>query len=238
MMNRKIPLLMYWVYAAVIMLLPVIALAGSKAVTVFYESTAVEGRSTIVIDPGHGGVDGGAVSCTGVEESEINLQIALRFRDAVNLLGIRTVMIRDSDTSVHTEGNTIGEKKVSDLKNRVRIADAIPGSVLVSIHQNYFSDSRYSGAQVFYNNNVNSKVFAKMMQDSMASSVNLGSVRESKSGSGIYLLENTKNVGILVECGFISNISEERKLLDPEYQKKLCCVMVSACSRYLCANPS
>ena len=104
----------------------------------------------IIIDPGHGGEDGGAISCTGVSESKLNLEISLRLNDLLNLLGYDTCLIRDSDISIHTKGETIAQKKASDLKERVRIVNETENAVLLSIHQNQFPDSRYSGPQVFF----------------------------------------------------------------------------------------
>ena len=108
-------------------------------------------RTVVIIDAGHGGIDGGAVSCTGAYESHINLQIALRLQDMLNLLGMQTKLIRSEDISVYTGGNTIAAKKVSDLKERIRVINNTKNAILLSIHQNYFTDSRYSGAQAFHN---------------------------------------------------------------------------------------
>ena len=235
---RKIPPFLYLAYFLVLIGMLTLAIAGNRAVTVYYENSIVPGRRTIVVDPGHGGVDGGAVSCTGISESKINLAIALRFKDLINFMGIKTVMIRETDKSIFTSGTTIGEKKVSDLKNRVKIANSFPGSGLVSIHQNYFSDSQYFGAQVFYGKNQNSKILAELMQEELVSTLNQSSNRKCKRSTGVYLLENVKTTAILVECGFLSNALEERNLLDQEYQKKLSCIMASVCSRYLYDNPS
>ena len=116
-----------------------LAIVGNRAVTVYYENSIVPGRRTIVVDPGHGGVDGGAVSCTGISESKINLAIALRFKDLINFMGIKTVMIRETDKSIFTSGTTIGEKKVSDLKNRVKIV-AIFVKISCKYNQNLHHD--------------------------------------------------------------------------------------------------
>ena len=101
------------------------------------------------------------------------------------------------------------------------------------IHQNYFSDSRYSGAQVFYGAEQGSEVFAKSLQSMFVQSLNEGSNRQAKKASGVYLMEHIDCPGILVECGFISNVQEEAKLRSEEYQKNLCCVVAAATSRYL-----
>ena len=115
---------------------------------------------TVVIDAGHGGIDGGATSCTGSLESHINLEIATRLNDLLHLLGVNTHMIRNSDISVYTSGTSIAEKKASDLKERVRIINQTENAFLISIHQNYFPQNQYHGAQVFYRSTEESKNFA------------------------------------------------------------------------------
>ena len=216
------------IYAMVLLGALLLALLGSNAVTVIAESTPQNDRHCIIIDAGHGGVDGGATSCSGVLESQLNLEIALRLDDLFRLLGYDTEMIRRSDISVYTQGETIAAKKISDLKERVRIVNSKENAVLISIHQNYFSDSRYSGAQVFYTQTDGSEVLAKEMQRSLIASVNKGSNRQAKKISGVYLMEHIQCTGVLIECGFLSNPEEEAKLRSEEYQKKLCCIFVSS----------
>lgn len=206
---------------------------GSRAVTVISDQLSDAGRCRIIIDPGHGGEDGGAASCTGRPESGYNLQISLRLNDLLNLLGHETRMIRREDVSVYTTGDTIAQKKVSDLKARVRAVNEAENAVLVSIHQNQFPDSRYSGAQVFYAKTEGSQKLAAQLQSSLVESLNPGSRRQCKAGSGIYLLEHIQCPGVLVECGFLSNPREEALLRNSDYQKKLCCVIAAQLNRYL-----
>ena len=206
---------------------------GSRVVTVMSESTPLEGRRCIVIDPGHGGVDGGATSCTGVLESKLNLEIAMRLNTLLQLLGYDTSMIRTTDESVYTQGETIAAKKVSDLKQRVKLVNETDNALLISIHQNQFTDSQYSGAQVFYTNSANSERLAKNLQATLITSLNPGSNRQAKKASGIYLMEHIECTGILVECGFLSNPEEEAKLRDSEYQKKLCSIIAVTVGNHL-----
>lgn len=206
---------------------------GNKTVSVIAQSIPVPHSYTIVIDPGHGGEDGGATSCTGKLESAYNLEIALRLNDFFHLMGYRTILIRETDSSVYTRGETISQKKVSDLKERVRIVNETPGSILISIHQNIFSDSRYSGAQVFFSASPGSEAYAKALQEQLVSQLNPGSNRMSKKGSGIYLLEKCSSPGILVECGFLSNPQEEANLSTPSYQQKLCAIIVASTISWL-----
>ena len=224
------------VYVLIVFCFLFAAIGGSRAITVIAENTPVTGRKCVVIDPGHGGEDGGAVSCTGITESTFNLDIALRLRDLMHLLGMDTVMTRDTDRSIHTGGDTIAARKVSDLKERVRLANGTENAILVSIHQNHFPDSRYSGAQVFYKPNNESAELAARLQTAFVQTINYGSNRKSKKADGIYLMEKVQLPAILVECGFLSNYQEEAKLRDDQYQKQVAAVIAATCSTFLHGN--
>lgn len=206
------------------------AFITNKAVNVYTQNKPLDNRTCVIIDAGHGGVDGGAVSCTGVEESMINLEIALRLNDLMHLLGIQTYMIRTEDISIYTYGETIAAKKVSDLKNRVRIINETSNGVLISIHQNYFEDSRYSGAQVFYKDD---PTLAKQLQTTFVKTLNPGSNRKVKKANEVFLMQNVNCPAALIECGFLSNQAEEAKLNSDDYQKKICCVIGSVMSCYI-----
>lgn len=205
-------------------------LLGSRAVTTMAESAPIARQRIFVIDAGHGGEDGGAASCTGVSESRINLEIALRLDDLLHLLGHETVMIRTTDKSVYTQGDSIAAKKVSDLKQRVSIVNGTENALLVSIHQNQFPDSRYSGAQVFYAPSEESRLLAENLQSAFVQTLNPGSSRKCKKAEGIYLMQHITAPGILIECGFLSNPEEEAALRNPDYQKKLCTVIAAVVS--------
>ncbi len=235
-MNRQNVLKLIGINALVVCVVFALAVAGDRTVTALNGDMLFQQRPCIIIDAGHGGVDGGATSCTGVLESAINLDIALRLNDFMHLLGMNTKMIRTTDISVYTKGETISAKKVSDLKNRVKIVNETENAVLISIHQNHFEDCRYSGAQVFYSNTENSIHFAQMVQSSFVETINQGSSRRVKKADGVYLLQNVNPPAILVECGFLSNQQEESLLRNPNYQIKICSVIASATSRYLAEN--
>ena len=220
-------------YLLTVIVILALTVGGSRAVTVIGQNAPVNRYHRIVIDAGHGGIDGGATSCTGVRESKINLEIALRLEALMHLLGIETVMIRSTDTSVHTEGNTIAAQKVSDLKERIRIVQETENALLVSIHQNTFSNAKYAGAQVFYTDNADSKRLADALQQSLVENLNVGSNRRSKRADGIYLMQHIDRVGVLVECGFLSNPQEETKLQTADYQKHLACVIASSISCFI-----
>lgn len=213
-----------------------IAAYGSESVTTAIQTGPVDRDHIIVVDAGHGGIDGGATSCTGVLESTVNLQIALRLNDLLHFLGYETVMIRSTDTSIYTEGSTIAAQKVSDLKERVRICNETENAILISIHQNTFSDSRYGGAQVFYADTEGSRELAEKLQTGFCTTINPGSNRKCKKANTVYLLENIHCTGVLIECGFLSNPEEEAKLREKDYQKKLCCVISSSIIEFLKTN--
>ena len=231
-MKKSLPGSLVPAYLAVLIGALILMIGGNRAVTVLAESAPLKDRTCFIIDAGHGGEDGGATSCTGVLESTINLEIALRLNDLLHLLGYDTYMIRTSDISIYTQGTTIAQKKVSDLKERVRIANTTENAVLVSIHQNHYPDSRYSGAQVFYNANDDSKDLASTLQSRIISTLNPGSRRQCKKSSGIYLMDHIQCPGILIECGFLSHIEEEGRLRDPGYQKDLSCVIAVTLAEY------
>lgn len=224
-----------WVLFYVLTILSVLAASwwGSRTATVIAENSAITRKHRIIIDPGHGGMDGGATSCTGKTESSYNLEISQRLNALLQLMGYQTYMVRTADTSVHTKGETIAQKKASDLKERVRIANETENSILLSIHQNHFSDSRYSGSQVFYAGTEGSKELAIQLQSAFQSALGQSPNRQVKKSDGIYLMEHIRCPGVLIECGFLSNTQEEAKLRDPAYQKKLCCVIASTVNQHL-----
>lgn len=178
---------------------------------------------TVIIDAGHGGEDGGA-EVDGILEKDINLSIAEKLADTLRLCGVHVTEIRDEDISVYDDSaQTLREKKVSDLKHRVEIVNGSENNILVSIHQNKFDNSAYSGAQVFYStNNDNSRVLAESIRNSVVSLIQNDNTRELKpAGSDIYLLDNATVPAVIVECGFLSNAEERTKLLDSGYQSEM-----------------
>ena len=140
----------------------------------------------IVIDAGHGGEDGGAVSVHGVLESGLNFEISTRLQDLLRFLGYHTIMTRIDNESVHTEGNTIAQRKASDLRNRVQMINELDNPLLISIHQNYFTDQHYDGAQVFYADTSGSCKLAEQVQKSFLTTLNPDSNRMAKKADHIF----------------------------------------------------
>lgn len=184
----------------------------------------------IVVDPGHGGEDGGAVASNGTVESGINLAIASRLNDLLRLCGCETQMTRREDVSIYSEGSgTLHEKKVSDLKNRVAMVNGLDCGVLVSIHQNCLPSSpRVHGAQVFYNTVDGAEDLALSIQDSLNLAVNPENEKSAKQiPPSIYLMKEVTAPAVLVECGFLSNTEETEKLQQPSYQLHLAAAIAS-----------
>lgn len=174
----------------------------------------------ILIDPGHGGIDGGAQSKTGTIEKDINLQISLKLRDKLEEKGYKVYMTRDEDEGLYQKGNTVREKKREDLNKRVEMKKETECDIFISIHQNMFPQSKCYGAQVWYASNDNSYNLATIVQDSIKESVKDNNKRVAKPAAEAYLILRDKYEGasILVECGFLSNPDEESKLKSDEHQ--------------------
>ncbi|MGN0485646.1 MAG: N-acetylmuramoyl-L-alanine amidase [Acutalibacteraceae bacterium] len=194
---------------------------------------------TIIIDAGHGGEDGGASSSGGILEKDINLSIAKKVNDLLTLLGYHTVMIREDDRLIYDDScETQRQKKVSDIHNRMEIMKKYPEGIFLSIHQNHFSQSKYTGAQVFYSkNDPQSKVIAQSIQDQIRAKLQPENSRKIKiSGKEIYLLYNAVIPAVMVECGFLSNGGEALLLNDEEYQKKMSLAIAEGLIMYFQEN--
>lgn len=184
----------------------------------------MENLPTIVLDAGHGGEDGGAVGVNGIKEKDINLAIALALEEKLTAVGFPVVMIRDTDTAVgNTALSTLAERKRSDIQYRAQAVNEIGDCVLVSIHQNFFEQSQYSGAQMFYSpNNTRSAELAECIRHAVVTKLQPDNKRENKQAeSRIYLLSHVEVPAVIVECGFISNPEEAELLGDSAYQQKM-----------------
>lgn len=193
-------------------------------------------QKTVIIDAGHGGPDGGTSAADGTLEKDINLQIAIKLNEILGSMGIKTLMTRNEDVSIHDEtAETIRQKKVSDIKNRLKMINETEEAVFVSIHQNHFSNSKYSGTQVFYSkNHPHSQTLANYIRLPIISILQPENSREIKqSGSEIYLLYHAKNPAVMVECGFLSNENETQKLKNNQYQQKLAFLIALGIVDYL-----
>lgn len=218
----------------VVTLISVLLLLGCSAV--IETSISKNSLPTIVIDAGHGGEDGGAVADDGTNEKDINLKIAQQLNIFFVNSGFKTVMTRNSDIAIYDENcETIKEKKVSDMHNRLKIFNNDSNSIVISIHQNKFEQEKYSGTQVFYSaNNPGSEVLAENIRLSVTGMLQPENNRENKSATkSIYLLHHCKQPAVIVECGFISNQSELALLKTEKYQKEMAFSIYCGCLEYV-----
>lgn len=211
--------------------------AGFRALDRTLESRAVglptTTRPVVILDPGHGGVDGGAEG-NRITEKTVNLSIAKKVREFCTLFGFEVQMTREEDISIHDEGKeSIRAQKNSDLKNRLKLMTADPNAVVVSIHLNKYPQSRVKGAQVFYApKSQGSDVLAQTIQDSFRTLLQPENTRQiKKADSSLFLLyNNTVNPAVLVECGFLSNPDEAALLASEDYQDRvafaICCALL------------
>ena len=197
----------------------------------------INDNTLIIIDSGHGGEDGGTSSVSGIVEKDINLSISKKLNLIFTYMGYETLMIRDGDYLIYDKNlcKTIREKKVSDIHRRMDILNNNPKSVFLSIHQNHFTESKYSGAQVFYSTgNADSKIVAQYIQDEIVNSLQKDNTRQIKpSGSEIYLLYHAKSPAVMVECGFLSNSAEAQKLNDDIYRTQIALSIFNGTAKFL-----
>ncbi len=180
-------------------------------------------QPTFVIDAGHGGEDPGAIGVNGKYEKDLNLEIANEIGALLKEKGYNVVFTRTEDKMLYSpEENIKGFRKLSDLKNRLKIASEAQGAVLISIHMNSYGQEKYSGLQGYYKpSSEESRVLASSIQAAVKSELQPENNRVVKKGNDIYVLENFNGVGVLIECGFLTNPAECEKLCEKEYQKQL-----------------
>jgi N-acetylmuramoyl-L-alanine amidase len=201
------------------------------------KNVKIDKKSVIVIDPGHGGADGGASSTAGICEKEYNLAIAKKLTALFTKYKIKTVMTREDDdiTLTYPEDQTPLERKRADLVYRKELPKIKKADLLLTIHMNKFSDSSIRGAQVFYDTKFHeSKEIALSIQNEFTHVLDPTNKRLSKPvDSSIYLLKNPHVPSVLIECGFLSNPQEEAKLRTKKYQNKIALCIYSGILKYL-----
>ena len=193
-------------------------------------------NKVIVIDAGHGGTDPGKVGKGGIEEDELNLKIAKKLKSLIEQSGGIAIMIREEDVGLYSDGNkSFNEKKVEDLKNRVKIANESDADIFVSIHLNSFPQPIYWGAQTFYKEgSEEGKKLAELIQNELIKVLNPENTRQALSSKNYYLLNNVKiPASVIVEGGFLSNEMEARLLQDDVYQEKIAWAIFIGIMRYI-----
>lgn len=184
---------------------------------------SAEAGVTFVLDAGHGGEDSGAIGVNGALEKNLNMEVTLLLGDLLKEAGYRVVYTRTEDRLLYTEEQNIaGQRKTYDLKNRLAVAAAEENGVLVSIHMDKFSSPSASGLQVHYAGVGDSRVLADKIQNRVRADLQPNSRRTVKAaGEEIYLLYHSTTPAVLIECGFLSNPEECKKLCEKDYQRQL-----------------
>lgn len=190
--------------------------------------------NTVIIDPGHGGEDGGAIGVTGTCEKDLNLAISKKLKEKLLNSGFNVVMTREDDKML-LSNSSVKNRKREDLKNRVKISELHKKGIFLSIHMNFFDDKAQKGAQVFYSKkNENGKKLSELIQSELVKNLDPNNKRKSKAaGSEIYLLSHIDIPACLIECGFLSNPSEEQLLKDELYQWKIADSISQAVINYI-----
>lgn len=182
-----------------------------------------EDKKIILIDPGHGGIDGGAQSKNGTLEKNINLNISLKLRQILEKENFKVVMTREEDRGLYTDSGKTRKKKIEDLSNRCKMKEESNCNMFVSIHLNMFPQSKYYGSQVWYSSNEESQKLAHIIQENFRTDLKDDSKRVEKAAGNSYkILRCGKDIpSVIVECGFLSNSSDESKLKSEAYQQRI-----------------
>ena len=203
-----------------------------------HESASAISNVTIILDAGHGGEDGGAKG-NGLIEKDLNLDITLQVANLLREQGVNVVLTRDSDILLYDKNSDYeGKKKYQDVRKRLEIANEQENPVLVSIHMNYFAETKYSGLQVWYSkNDASSKFLANLIQSNVKNALQPSNKRVTKEAtSSIFLLHNATFPAVLIECGFLSNPDEARALGDADYRQKLANIIFKSIMTYISQN--
>lgn len=224
-------LLLFAVYITVCYGLPT-AQTSNKNSSLHSQPEAGNDPVTIVIDSGHGGKDSGKVGKTGLLEKDVNLSIANKLKEILESKGIKVIMTRTDDNGLYSESDS--NKKVADMKKRCKIINESNARLVISIHQNSFTDPDVNGAQVFYyTHSAESKKLAGIIQKAFRTYVNNNNDRVEKANKTYYMLINTKIPIVIAECGFLSNPEEESLLSTEEYRQSVAEAIYNGIDTYL-----
>ena len=214
---------------ALVLTIGILGVRKKAPLTVFAPHHFTE--TTFIIDPGHGGEDGGAISISGKVESDINLAVSLRLDALLHFYGANTMMTRTTDISLHDPtALSLREKKVSDIHNRVDMIESVENATLISIHQNSYPEQKYRGMQVFYANEDISLPLAQHIQENVRLILDSTNNRKAaKIPNSVYLMNHISCRAVLVECGFLSNPTDDQLLQEETYQTKVAFAIAAAC---------
>ncbi len=180
-------------------------------------------NKVVVLDAGHGTPDEGAQSNNGTTEAQTNLKIAIKVQNLLEQSGCTVILTRSDDNAIYDlDSKTLRQKKISDIKNRVKIGNESSADIFVSIHLNKIPQEQYYGWQTFYKKgNENGKKLSESIQKALNSSIEKENKRVPKEIDNVYIVKNVEIPVSIVECGFLSNSEEEKLLLQDEYQNRL-----------------
>ncbi len=185
-------------------------------------SLPISGK-TVVVDAGHGIPDEGAEVGDGTTEAETNLKIALKLQNLLEQSGCNVILTRSDENAIYDiESKTLKQKKISDIRNRVKIGNESSADIFVSIHLNKIPQTKYSGWQTFYNkNSIEGKKLATYIQKNLNDAIQKENNRVPSKIENIYIINNVEIPTTIVECGFLSNEEERENLLNDSYQNRL-----------------
>ena len=242
-MNRSfyIKLIIFFLLSALITFILIIAFGtplfrGGTDTILTLSDVTVPKYTTVIIDAGHGGEDGGASSSAGLVEKDVNLEIATILCDMLRANDINVIMTREDDRLLYDRSvNYQGRKKKLDLAARLAVANSTPDAIFISIHMNSFTDSRYSGLQVWYSpNNQDSSPLAELIRSKNHELLQPQNSRTTKSAtSAINLLHNASCPAVLVECGFLSNPDEAALFENDEYRQRVAFMLFCSIIEFL-----
>ncbi|MBE6904174.1 MAG: cell wall hydrolase [Ruminococcaceae bacterium] len=215
-------------FAVCLVLVVVLCFSIPNVISTF---SSASNSFTVIIDAGHGGMDGGCVAKDGTVEKDLNLDISLKLRELFEISGINTVMTRKDGGSTYDSEKF---NKNADIKARIELINSYSNCVVLSIHMNNFSDSRYNGSQIFYSNDDFSKALSETIRADIVSFLQPDNTRKIKPiPSSVLLFKRIKNPAILCECGFFSNEAELEKLKSDSYRTQLALVIYNAFMKYI-----
>lgn len=220
--KKKIILVSSSIFLAIFIFMLTSSNLGGKNNYVETVSLPVSGK-TIVIDAGHGVPDEGAQSSNGATEAETNLKIALKLQNLLEQSGSSVVLTRSDENAIYDiDTKTLRQKKISDIKNRVKIGNESQADIFVSIHLNKIPQSQYDGWQTFYKEgSEEGKKLAESIQTNLNEAIQRENNRVAKTIDNVYIIKHVEIPTTIVECGFLSNPEEEKMLLEDGYQNKL-----------------
>lgn len=180
-------------------------------------------NKVIVLDAGHGKPDEGAESTNGTTEAETNLKITLKVQSLLEQSGATVILTRSDENAIYDlDKNTLKDKKISDIHNRVKIGNESSADIFVSIHLNKIPQEQYYGWQCFYKqNDEKSTALAKSLQENLNDSIQKENKRVAMKLDNVYIIKHVEIPISIVECGFLSNKEEETQLLNDDYQNRL-----------------